>query len=88
MRRDVIGQFVTPQKTATMPHAAQSAGGRPNIDDKKLPRVAPIKSDGTISPPLKPPDSVNAVNIILRRNTYHASLPVKLRAMTPPPAPM
>ena len=61
---DVIGQFVTPQNTLTMPQAAQSPAGRPKNPDKKLPSVAPIKSVGTISPPLKPPPSVREVKRI------------------------
>ena len=32
---DVIGQFVTPQNTLTMPQAAQSPAGRPKNPDKK-----------------------------------------------------
>lgn len=84
---DVIGQFVTPQNTLTMPQAAQSPAGRPKNPDKKLPSVAPIKSVGTISPPLKPPPSVTEVKRIFSKNTYHAQRAVKLEAITGAPAP-
>lgn len=75
---DVIGQFVTPQNKLTMPQAAHKPTGSPKIPDRKLPREAPIKSVGTISPPLKPPPSVAAVKIIFNRNTYHMHCVVKL----------
>lgn len=47
-----IGQFVTPQKTATIPHAAASDGEKPVRCPKRHPKVAPTNSVGTISPPL------------------------------------
>lgn len=75
---DVIGQFVTPQNRLTMPQAAHKPTGSPKMPDKKLPRAAPIKSVGTISPPLKPPPSVAAVKMIFSRNTYHIQRVVKL----------
>ena len=40
------GQLVTPQNTATMPHAAHMPVGSPNIGARKLPSVAPTKSVG------------------------------------------
>ena len=49
--KDVIGQLVTPQNTETIPQAAQSPTGSPKIGARKLPRVAPTKRVGTISPP-------------------------------------
>lgn len=85
--KDVIGQLVTPQNTLTIPHAAHSPMGSPNKGARKLPRVAPTNSVGTISPPLKPPPRVAAVNIILRINTYHAQIVIKLDAIIGVPAP-
>ena len=65
---------MTPQNTEAMPTAAQSPGSNPVRDAKKLPNVAPIKSDGTISPPLYSPDSVMTVKMILSRKAYHGTL--------------
>ena len=67
MSSEAIGQFVTPQNTEAMPTAAQSPGSKPVREAKKLPNVAPIKSDGTISPPLYSPDNVMTVKIILSK---------------------
>lgn len=79
--------MVAPQKMLTIPQAAHSPIGSPNIGAKKLPRVAPTNNAGTISPPLKPPPSVAAVNTIFRINTYHAQLLKKLASITDVPAP-
>ncbi len=49
-----MGQFVTPQKTLTMPTAAQRLGEKPIRFPKRHPKVAPTKKVGTISPPLNP----------------------------------
>jgi hypothetical protein len=84
---EVIGQLVTPQKTATIPHAAHNPTGRPKTEARKLPRVAPTKSVGTISPPLNPPPRVMAVNMIFRINTYHAQELTKLAEIILEPAP-
>ena len=81
------GQLVTPQNTATMPHAAHMPVGSPNIGARKLPSEAPTKSVGTISPPLNPPPRVTAVKIIFKRNTYYALCSTKLRAIMSVPAP-
>ena len=70
-----------------MPQAAQSPIGSPNIAERKLPSVAPTNKVGTISPPLKPPPRVTAVNNIFKRNTYHALRVVKLEAIIGAPAP-
>ena len=83
----MIGQFVTPQNTLTIPHAAHRLVGMPITVDKKLPNAAPIKREGTISPPLNPPPSVTAVNIILSKNTYQAQLVIKLRFIISAPPP-
>ena len=53
MINDVRGQLVTPQNTLTIPHAAHRPTGSPNKGARKLPRAAPTKSVGTISPPFK-----------------------------------
>ena len=47
-----IGEFVTPQNTAPIPMAAQREGEKPMSAPKALPKEAPIKKEGTISPPL------------------------------------
>ena len=51
-RSEVTGQFTTPQNSETSPSAAVNCGGSPNSVPNRLPNVAPIKNDGTISPPL------------------------------------
>ena len=79
--------MVTPQNTYHSAQAAHKPIGRPNIGARKLPSVAPTKRVGTISPPLNPPPSVAAVNIIFSINTYHAQLDKKLDAITGAPAP-
>ena len=65
--RDVIGLLVTPQKTATIPTAAQSDGDNPTNVPKRHPKVAPIQKEGTISPPLNPTPSVMAVKMIFQK---------------------
>lgn len=87
MINDVRGQLVTPQNTLTIPHAAHRPTGSPNKGARKLPRAAPTKSVGTISPPLKPPPRVAAVKSILSMNTYQAQLDKKQEAMIGAPAP-
>lgn len=64
IRIEVIGQFVTPQKSAISPTAAQTEGENPTIFPKRHQKVAPIKNVGTISPPRKPAPIVIAVKII------------------------
>ncbi len=64
MSRAVIGQFVTPQKTAAMPTAVQSVGEKPDRFPNRQPNAAPVKNDGTISPPLNPAPNVKAVKSI------------------------
>lgn len=44
----MIGQFVTPQKTATIPEAVASDGGNPKICPARQPNVAPTQKAGTI----------------------------------------
>ena len=60
MSRAVIGQFVTPQKTAAMPTAVQSVGEKPDRFPNRQPNAAPVKNDGTISPPLNPAPNVSS----------------------------
>ena len=87
MINDVRGQLVTPQNTLTIPHAAHRPTGSPNKGARKLPRAAPTKSVGTISPPLNPPPNVMAVNSIFKIKTYHEQLVIKLAAIIGAPAP-
>ena len=63
-----IGQLVTAAKIAAMPVAAPNDAEKPIICENTPPEVAPINSEGTISPPLKPDATVTAVKIILSRN--------------------
>ena len=62
---DVIGQLVTPQNMPIIPRAAHNEGDMPSIFPKVHPRVAPIKNEGMISPPLKPAPIVRTVRRIL-----------------------
>ena len=64
----MIGQFVTPQNTATIPTSAHKPAGNPKIVPNALPSVAPIIKDGIISPPLYPDQSVTDVKSILSKN--------------------
>ena len=63
---EVMGQFVTAQKTPTRPRAAPNAGLRPKSALAVAPKVAPIKKEGKISPPLNPAPMVSAVNTIFK----------------------
>ena len=49
---DVMGLLVTPQNTEPSPTAAHIDGDKPIIEPNTEPNEAPIKNDGTISPPL------------------------------------
>ena len=62
MSSDVIGQLVTPQNSEIMPTAVHSDGSKPVRLPNRHPNVAPMKKDGTISPPLKPAPRVSAVS--------------------------
>ena len=88
MSIEVIGQFVTPQNTAIMPTAAQSDGEIPTIPPNRQPKVAHIKNDGTISPPLKPASRVNAVKIIFHINAIGFTFPPIALTITGTPAPI
>ena len=66
--KEAIGQFTTPQNTEIKPIAAPNPGSSPSKPPTTFPKVAPIKNEGTISPPLNPAPKVIAVKIILRRN--------------------
>ena len=72
MSSDVIGQLVTPQNSEIMPTAVHSDGSKPVRLPNRHPNVAPMKKDGTISPPLKPAPRVSAVKMIFSRNVYTA----------------
>ena len=67
IRIEVIGQFVTPQKTAAIPQAAQREGESPISCPAMHPKVAPTQKDGTISPPRKPAFIVSAVRSIFQK---------------------
>lgn len=60
---EASGQLVTPQNIELIPTAAPSADGRPITPESVAPKVAPIKSVGTISPPLYPAATVITVRI-------------------------
>ena len=81
-----MGQLVTPQNSEPIPTAASRDAGKPKYAPIAVPKVAPIKSVGTISPPLYPQDNVKVVNIILSKNASRPmSAPVKHEAMTAEP---
>ena len=65
---EASGQLTAPQNVPTRPTQAANSGGIPRRGPSKQPNVDPMKNVGTISPPLKPTDSVTAVKRILRRN--------------------
>ena len=65
--KEAIGQFTTPQNMAIIPTAAANPGSRPKREPATLPKVAPMKKEGTISPPLKPAARVMAVKMIFNR---------------------
>ena len=73
MSSDVIGQLVTPQNSEIIPTAAHSDGSKPVRLPNRHPKVAPMKKDGTISPPLKPAPRVSAVKMIFSRNASAGS---------------
>ena len=56
------GQFTAPQNVQINPTAAAKPGSRPIKLPTQQPVTAPMKKDGTISPPLKPVPKVMAVN--------------------------
>ena len=66
---------MTPQKTAVIPTAVQSVGEKPSRFPKRQPKAAPIKKDGTISPPLYPAPRVRAVNSIFKKKASGRTLP-------------
>ena len=62
---DERGQLAIPQNIHTRHIAAAKAGGMPRMLPATMPKVAPTKNAGTISPPLKPAPTVMAVKSIL-----------------------
>ena len=74
----MIGQFVTPQKTATIPEAVASDGGNPKICPARQPNVAPTQKAGTISPPLNPARIVIAVKIIFQKKSNGRTFPYSI----------
>ena len=85
---EVIGLFVTPQNTATMPTAAQREGDIPTNVPKRQPKVAPIQKEGTISPPLNPTPNVIAVKSIFHIKADFGHLPKKASSIRFTPAPL
>ena len=75
IRKDESGQFVTPQNTVPMPAAAQSAGEKAKSLPKVQPKDAPMKNEGTISPPLYPAMIERTVNRIFMRKPAGRSSP-------------
>lgn len=90
IKRDAMGALVAPQKTEPMPIAEQRLVSRPVILPNKQPKQAPIKKDGTISPPLKPAPKVITVKIIFNKKAKAdmESGSVKQRSITKRPAPL
>ena len=75
IRIDVIGQFVTPQNTAAIPHAAHIDGESPSQFPIIHPKVAPIQNEGTISPPRNPARIVNAVRTNFQKKSRGLACP-------------
>ena len=84
---DVIGLFVTPQNTATIPTAAQRDGDNPTSVPNMHPKVAPMQKEGTISPPLNPTPKVMAVKMIFQKNAIVGASPRNASSMRLTPAP-
>ncbi len=68
-----MGQLVTPQKTAVMPAAVHKSGQNPVRLPNRQPKAAPVKNEGTISPPLNPAPSVTAVKSIFKKKASGAT---------------
>ncbi len=64
------GVFEAPAKTATKPKLANIGRGMGINNESRLPKHAPIKNKGVTSPPLKPDESVSAVNSIFKAKSY------------------
>lgn len=85
--KEVIGQFVTPQNKAINPRLAEKEAGRPISGPIMAPKVAPIKKEGTISPPLNPAPRVRVVKIIFKRKAKGNAFPRSAFSMIGIPAP-
>ena len=72
----MIGQLVTPQKTAAIPQAAQIDGEIPIRLPITQPKVAPMQKEGTISPPRNPARIVSAVSTIFQKKAKRIRLSV------------
>ena len=64
------GHLVTPQKRDAIPIAAPRGAESPKYIAAAPPRAAPIKNVGTISPPLKPADTVITVKSSFNNITF------------------
>ena len=79
---------MTPQNTAVMPMAEQSVDEKPVRLPKRHPNAAPVKKEGTISPPLNPAPSVRAVKSIFMKNASGRTFPSKQCSMILMPVPL
>ena len=67
---------------------AANGAESPSNGPATQPKVAPMKKEGTISPPLKPAPKVSAVKIILSRNASAFASPCNACVMIFMPAPL
>ena len=88
IKRDAIGQFVTPQNTETIPIGAPKDEDKPKTGAITQPNVAPTKNEGIISPPLYPQASVIAVKSIFQKKSVLRAVPPIADTMTSIPVPL
>ena len=88
MSSEVSGQFVTPQNTEHIPIAAHRDGEKPVSVPNRKPKLAPMKKEGTISPPLYPAPRVKAVNMIFSKKEVDGTEPSKQFLITSTPVPL
>ena len=81
-KMEAVGQLTQPQKTATRPMAALKPAGSPRSGPITQPKVAPMKKEGTTSPPLKPAPRVRAVKAIFQRKAVGWAWPCSTAART------
>ena len=85
---EAMGQFTTPQNTATNPMAAPKPAGSPSTPPSTQPKQAPTKKEGTTSPPLKPKPMVTAVNSSFQSHAHGSACPLMARSTISIPAPL
>jgi len=83
-----MGQLVAPQNTAAMAIAPPKPWGIPSRGPTVVPKAAPVKRTGTISPPRKPEPRVTAVKRIFSRKASGMVSPASMARMTASPAPL